>query len=156
MKLAIGFSVALICLGILFGLQGYSAAPKDKQSTVNVAQITPGASLTCPAGSLHFPAMAVTLTTEGGPVQISFTSVVVPGVNNSMSLRPTIDGVDPEPLSEPFIGATHFPHQGLNSQLHFTRIYNVPAGTHVYGVEAVCPNGGTVGARWLSVYELGS
>jgi hypothetical protein len=99
----------------------------------------------------------VPLETQGRPVLILFAATADLASTGSIQLRPSIDGQIPNPNIADIVLTTNTGTAGTRMTLNFARVYEVPKGTHAFGILMVCPTGGQVIVeipRWLTVYEL--
>jgi hypothetical protein len=76
--------------------------------------------------------------------------------DQAVLLRPSIDGQRPNPTNPALVDWVQSGSGQLGVRtLSFSRVYKVPKGTHVFGVQMSCQGQPTfVAGRWLTVYEL--
>jgi hypothetical protein len=112
-----------------------------------------------PVSGFHLiPGLALSLSTGGNPVQVSFTlnvwgsqSAATPG--SALIVRPVIDGT---PLEEDRQGWQLQNNVSMIDSLTYTRLFPLPAGGHTIALEAACQGITVVFRSWLSAYELPS
>jgi hypothetical protein len=121
----------------------------------NVGQADLAEAYVCPRSTeLQLVPVSVALTTEGGPVLVN---IVVVGyswegpIPVSLSVLFTVDG-EPHYETEVTAGGTSF-------TLSPSRIFDVPAGAHRFGMSVICSPSSTgypvlIYKAWLSAYEL--
>jgi hypothetical protein len=155
-----GLAGVWVALGLALGLLllpavAWAQAAQSEKGSANFAQSEAGASNSwhCPAEAgggpfVEVPDMAVSLTTDGGPVLMMAMLNVVS--NSELTIRPVIDGAaNPEEAVGWLTESTVIDVLGLH------RIYTLPAGVHTIGIEASCaPPDVFIRGRRLSVYEL--
>jgi hypothetical protein len=142
--------VAVIGVGVLIrcAVQAQSVNVGQVDGSTNAIQcITPGTE-----NFVEFPELRLSLETQGRPVLIMFHIHVHVTADEDVLLRPSIDGQSPDPL---FVWVQSGSGQLGVRTLSFSRVYPVPPGRHVFGVQMSCQGQPVfLAGRWLTVYEL--
>jgi len=142
--------VAVMGVGVLIGGAVQAQAVNVGQvdgSTNAIPCTTPGTGT-----FVEFPELRLSLETQGRPVLIMFHLHVHATADEDVLLRPSIDGQSPEPF---FVWVQSGPGQFGVTTLSFSRVYQVPPGRHVFGVQMSCQGQPVfLAGRWLTVYEL--
>jgi hypothetical protein len=110
-----------------------------------------------PGGDFHtIPGLALSLTTSGNPVQVTFTmnvrggqSAASPGSN--LRFRPVIDGT---PMADDLQGWQLQNNVSMVDSVTYMRIFPLRAGPHTIAAEAACQGVTVVFRSWVSAYEL--
>jgi hypothetical protein len=142
--------VAVMGVGVLISCavqaQPVSVGQVDG-STNAIRCITPGTE-----NFVEFPELRLSLETQGRPVLIMFHIHVHATADETVLLRPSIDGQSPDPF---FVWVQSGTGQFGVTTLSFSRVYNVRTGRHVFGVQMSCQGQPVfLAGRWLTVYEL--
>jgi len=142
--------LAVVGVGVLIGCAVQAQAVNVGQvdgSTNAIPCITPGTE-----NFVEFPELRLSLETQGRPVLITFDIRVHVTADEDVLLRPSIDGQSPDPF---FVWVQSGPGQFGVMTLSFSRVYHVPQGGHVFGVQMSCQGQPVfLAGRWLTVYEL--
>jgi hypothetical protein len=101
-------------------------------------------------GFVDYPMLHLSLTTEGGPVELALTATGAMNTVGGFFLDPLIDGVQ-DSDHRLWHQASGVDVQG---SLHFSRIYALPPGGHTFGWRVACQGSVGFARAWMSATEL--
>ena len=142
------FTFGSVTLVLFVALYAFGQGSSGKQSVAQVTGPNSGISCSGPSGTYADSDLSLTFYSSGSPIIVSFSASANLSTNQGIQLRPTIDGLPPDPMT---VG--HFVGDADSISLSFTRAYAVPKGLHTYTLQSSCQGSVGIGNRWLMVQE---